>query len=216
MNLIATPAGGCRKVSAGMFAAFILWVAIVSGGTIGMIVYANTPGHSGQAPGSWPAGSRLSLDAKQPTLVMFVHPHCSCSRASLGELDELLARCHGKIKIYVVFIKPEGAVANWEKTDLWRTASSMPGVHAYVDNDGIEARRFHAETSGQTMLYDPHGALQFQGGITLGRGHAGDNPGRSALEEFVQEGHSSQRSTPVYGCSLFDDQCKQGDVTCKQ
>ena len=49
------------------------------------------------------------------------------------------------------------------------------------DDDGAEARRFGAETSGQTLLYDARGALAFSGGITGARGHAGDNAGRASL-----------------------------------
>lgn len=174
-----------------------------------MMRYANTPCASANPPNTWPAESRIPLDARRPTLIMFVHPLCPCSRASLGELDVLLARCSGQISANVVFIKPEGTMTNWEKSDLWRTASSMRGVKVYTDNGGIEARRFHAETSGQTVCYDHNGSLQFAGGITSSRGHSGDNEGRSALEEIMRQGYSIQSKAPVYGCSLFDDQCKQ-------
>jgi hypothetical protein len=146
---------------------------------------------------------------------MFAHPHCPCTRASLGELEVLLTHFPSQLNSYVVFLKPTGTAANWEKTDLWRKASSIPGVRVYTDDAGIEAHRFQSETSGQTLLYDRGGRLLFQGGITLSRGHAGDNPGRSAIEELLREGHSNQVKTPVFGCSLFEAQCKQGDVICK-
>ena len=56
------------------------------------------------------------------------------------------------------------------------------------DDDGAEARRFGAETSGQTLLYDEHGALLFSGGITGARGHAGDNAGRASLVALLNRG----------------------------
>jgi hypothetical protein len=180
-----------------------------------MTRYSNSPGGSGPAPIGWPADSQIPFDASRPTLLMFAHPRCPCARASLGELEVLLAQFPGQISARVVFLKPTDTNTNWEKTDLWRKASSMPHVTVYTDNAGIEARRFHAETSGQTLLYDRSGTLQFQGGITLGRGHAGDNPGRGALQELLREGHSKLTETPVFGCSLFDNKCQQGDVTCK-
>ena len=126
-----------------------------------------------------------------------------------------MAQVQGRVSAHVLVLKAAGTATDWEKTDLWRTASSIPGVTVSVDEAGVEARRFHAETSGQTLLYDRSGALQFQGGITLSRGHAGDNPGRSALQDLLRQGHSNQVKTPVFGCSLFETNCQQGDVICK-
>ena len=195
--------------------ALVLWLVVVGGATIQMIRYSNSAGGDRPAPASWPEGSRIPRDAQRPTLIMFAHPRCPCTRASLGELERLLAQVPDQLTVHVVFLKPVGTSEEWEKTDLWRKASSIPGVTVYVDNAGNEARRFHSETSGQTLLYDPSGNLRFQGGITVARGHAGDNPGRSALEELVREGHSNQTKTPVFGCALFESQCQKGKVTCK-
>jgi hypothetical protein len=193
----------------------VSWLTVVVGGTIQLARYSNTPGNDGPAPISWPADSHIPLDGKRPTLVMFVHPHCPCTRASLGELEVLMARVQGLVSAHVVVLKPSDTAANWEKTDLWRTASSIPGVSVYVDDAGLEARRFHAETSGQTLLYDQSGVLRFQGGITLSRGHAGDNPGRIALQDLLRDGYSKQDTTPVFGCSLFESNCQQGATLCK-
>jgi hypothetical protein len=197
------------KISVKVVIALTFWLGIVLGGTILLARYSNTPGNAGMAPVAWPADSQIPFDAKRPTLVMFVHPHCPCTRASLGELAVLLAQVQDRASVRVVVLKPVGTAANWEKTDLWHTASSIPGVTVYTDNAGIEARRFHSETSGETLLYDRSGALQFQGGITLSRGHAGDNPGRSALQDWLREGHANQVKTPVFGCSLFETNCQQ-------
>ena len=202
-------------VSLGAVFAFALWGVVVFGGTIAMMRYANIPGNSGSAPATWPSQSQISLNAHRPTLIMFAHPRCPCTRASLGELDVLLAKCRDRISANVVFLKADDTVTNWEKTDLWSKASSMPGVRVYSDNAGMEARRFHAETSGTTLLYDPSGVLRFQGGITMSRGHAGDNPGRTALQELALEGRSSRAATPVFGCSMFDAECRKGSSQCK-
>lgn len=181
-----------------------------------MTRYASTPGAGGRAPSRWPTESQIPFDASRATLVMFVHPRCPCTRASLGELEVLLAQFSGQLSTRVVFLKPTDTITNWEKTDLWRKASLIPGVTVYTDDAGIEAHRFHAETSGQTLLYDRSGALQFQGGITLDRGHAGDNPGRSAVLELLREGRSNEVKTPVYGCSLFGNACQEGDMPCRR
>jgi len=193
----------------------MLWLAVVCGATLLMSRYSNTPGNGGPATVVWPKESQILLDSRRPTLVMFAHPHCPCTRASLGELERLLAEVPGRLSACVVFLKPLGTCADWEKTDLWRKAASIPGVSVYADNAGSEARRFHSQTSGQTLLYNASGSLRFQGGITFARGHAGDNPGRTALQELLLEGHSNQVKTPVFGCALFEAQCQKGDILCK-
>lgn len=192
-----------------------LWGVLVIGGTVAMIGYSNTAGDNGKPPEHWPKQSQILFSGSKPALVMFVHPRCPCSRASLGELQILLAQFPGKLDMHVVFLKPAGTVTNWEKTDLWRTAASTPGVRVHSDISGAEALLFHAETSGQTLLYDQNGNLQFQGGITGGRGHAGDNPGRSAIGDFLRGGSLVDTKTPVYGCALFESHCTKGDATCK-
>jgi hypothetical protein len=126
-----------------------------------------------------------------------------------------MAQVPGRIQAYVVFLKPAATTENWEKTDLWRTASAIPGVNVLTDTAGIETRRFGAETSGQTVVYDTNGRLRFHGGITLARGHAGDNPGRSAIEELVTGVDFHEAKTPVFGCALFETQCQKGDSICK-
>ena len=78
-----------------------------------------------------------------------------------------------------------------------------PSVTVVRDDDGREAQRFGAATSGQTFLYDSRGALEFSGGITSARGHAGDNAGRTALISLVDRLETSQRRTQVFGCPLF-------------
>ena len=57
------------------------------------------------------------LDPARPTLVMLAHPRCTCTRASLAELAELMARVTQRPKAYVVFIKPGGVAEQWERTE---------------------------------------------------------------------------------------------------
>jgi hypothetical protein len=147
---------------------------------------------------------------------MAIHPHCPCSRASIGELAILMAHNHGRLAAFVVFVQPPGFDENWTKSDLWSSAGSIPGVTRIIDH-GAEAKRFGATTSGQTMVYDPLGRLLFSGGITAARGHFGDNAGVSTIARLLDtaETDAPERvvyrnnpvvyasSTPVYGCPLF-------------
>jgi hypothetical protein len=186
-----------------------IWLTAVVAVLALIAKYANDPGRPGAIPHQWPAQSLIALDTDRPTLIMFVHPYCPCTRASLGELDSLMARCRGQFNAHVVFVKPAGLGEFQAKSDLWRRASAIPGVTVHSDSSGSETRLFHPETSGQTVLYDRDGRLLFQGGITISRGHAGDNPGRSALVALLNHQLVNEVETPVFGCSLFDTHVQQ-------
>lgn len=188
-----------------ILASITLWLLVVGIGLSVLLSYENTPGVAAKPLESWPADSQIQRAPGRATLVMLVHPHCPCSRASLGELALLMAQSQGRLEAYVLFLKPAGFSDDWEKTDLWQSAAGINGVKPIVDHDGVEARRFHAKTSGQTVLYDAEGRLVFSGGITVARGHAGDNAGRSAIVSLVNARVAEQTETPVFGCPLFDD-----------
>jgi hypothetical protein len=166
--------------------------------------YSFTPGVAGAPPALWPAQSRLARKAGALTLVMVVHPQCSCSRASIGELAILMAQARGPLDANVILLNPPGFNNSWTKTDLWQSATAIPRVSATID-DGREARLFGAATSGQTMVYGGGGRLLFSGGITAARGHYGDNAGTHAIAALLEQpaAHGGGDRTAVYGCALF-------------
>ena len=177
------------------------WMLMIGVGLALLWDYENSPGPTAVAPIRWPAESRIHFATDRATLIMLTHPHCPCSRASIGELARLMAQAQGRVTAYVLFIKPAGSPEDWENSDLWQSAASIPGVEVVVDDD-IEAGRFHAMTSGQTVLYDAGGRLLFSGGITGSRGHYGDNAGRSAIVSLLNTGEAERAETVVFGCPL--------------
>jgi hypothetical protein len=189
-----------------------LWLLAVGTGFAMFLNYQNTGGQSGATPAQWPASTRLTPSATGDTLVMFAHPQCPCTRASIAELNRLLARISDHATAQVWFYQPAKLSPDWSKTGLWRSAAAIPGVTVQADLDGAEARRFGAETSGTVLLYDPQGTLLFKGGITGSRGHAGDNPGESAITSLCLGQPANVDQTPVFGCSLFS-QCDAPDTT---
>lgn len=180
----------------------VAWFIAAIAGMGMMATYEARPGIAAVPSGEWPTGTRVQLAKDRPTLILLAHPQCPCTRASIGELNALLADCEGKVDVNVLFLKPKGSPLNWEKTDLWRSAAAIPGVKTMTDEGGAEARRFHASTSGQTLLFDKNGRLLFSGGITAGRGHSGDNAGRDAIVSWVMTGKAKMKKTAVFGCSL--------------
>jgi hypothetical protein len=190
----------------------ILWVCAVCAGFAVLWNYGNTPGAPAHAPRSWPTASRLRPAGDLPTLVMIAHPHCPCTRASMTELSVLMTCCQGRLGATVLFVKPDGFEEEWEQADLWHEASRIPGVAVVSDAGGVEAARFGAATSGQTLLYDSKGGLLFSGGITSARAHEGDNDGLSAIQSLVVSAGADRSSTPVFGCPLQDpgSKCQAG------
>jgi hypothetical protein len=181
----------------------ILWLGGVVAGLGLLAGYDNRPGVGASAPSRWPAKSRLAPGNGRPTLVMLAHPRCDCTRASVAELAELMARSSQRPKAYVVFIRPSGVPGDWAQTDLWRTAAAIPDVIVERDDDGREAALFGAETSGQTLLYGADGRLLFSGGTTGARGHPGDNLGRATILALLNREDPHRANSPVFGCPLF-------------
>ena len=178
------------------------WLLAVGAGFVTLLNYSGTPGHAGTPVSCWPAHSRVRLDASRANLVMLAHPHCPCTRASIGSLAHIMTRCQGLVTAHVVFYKPAGFPQDWEQTDLWHAAAAIPGVEILCDEEGNEARRFGATTSGQVLLYSPGGEMLFSGGITVSRGHAGDNAGRDAVISTLTGRRADRTHCPVFGCPL--------------
>jgi hypothetical protein len=181
-----------------------VWIAAVAYGQRVLLNYDFAAAPSANAPSQWPVQSSLPRTSGLPTIVMVAHPHCPCTRATIEELAIIMARLHNRATAHVVFVHPRGFSEAWEKTDLWQSAARIPGVSVYSDMDAVEAARFGALASGQTFLFAPDGKLLFRGGIVPFRGHAGDNPGRTAIVSLVSTGAAKVQQTSVYGCSLHD------------
>ena len=180
----------------------LLWIAAIGAGMLVLLKHDYTPGITKTPAIHWPYDSQLRLANSCPTLIMFAHPQCPCTRASITELARLIASCKTKFKAYVLLFEPTVTPEGWDKTALWYSAKAIPGVTVLRDMDGIEAQRFHSTTSGQTMIYNPQGDLLFNGGITISRGHEGDNLGFDLAKLAINTSRSSNSQTPVFGCSI--------------
>jgi hypothetical protein len=180
-----------------------VWLLAATAGLAVLWKYDNAPGEAATAPKTWPRGTALTRAPDRPTLILLAHPHCSCTRASLTELAEALARAAVPPKTYVLFLRPEGFSDEWTMSELWRSAAALPSVNVIRDDNGSEARRFGVSTSGQTLLYDDGGNLLFAGGITGARAHQGDNDGRRSIVALLNREAPARRATNVFGCPLF-------------
>jgi len=182
----------------------ILWLGATGFGFLKLVRFENTPGEASAAPARWPQSSEIRRNDSRPTLVMILHPQCACSRAAVGELARIMSSAEGRADAHALFFRPAGVANEWVQNHLWRDASAIPGVEVRIDDQGKEARLFHATTSGAVVLYDRGGRLIFEGGITASRSHSGDNAGRSAIVALLNGGQPERTRTFVFGCSLLD------------
>lgn len=159
------------------------------------------PGEAADGTGAWPRVSALTPPDGRGTLVLFLHPRCPCSRVSVEEAEWLRAR-EPDARTIVVLVEPPGAPDGFADADgLESRLREKPWLEVHRDSGAREAASFGARTSGQSFVYDRLGRLAYRGGLTAGRGHAGENAGRrSALSALRGEGR--QADYPVFGCAL--------------
>lgn len=183
----------------------IIWLALVTVGITVILTYANTPGEA--APkADWPKNTILRLDAIKPTLVMFLHTQCPCSKAAVEEIQSIMNKDNSKEKIIVLYYKPKDKPDSWvTSASLW-TKLSNSRVKQVIDTDGVEAKKFNSKTSGQSFLYTNMGQIVFSGGITASRGHSGNSPGQEDIINFVNhpDQYSQYKNSKVFGCSLHN------------
>jgi len=188
-----------------IFGAVLFWILAVGVGIKILLAYSNTPGKLSTPPSDWPASTAIQPQRNRACLLVFAHPQCPCSRATINELARIMAGSQGKVQAYVVFLAPKSAKRDWIRGNLWKAASAIPDVRVIADEDANEMRRFGASTSGQSLLYNARGHLLFNGGLTVARGHEGPNDGADAVFSFLQTGAAQRKTAPVFGCSLLDE-----------
>ena len=116
-------------------------IGLVSG--FSLIVSHNfATGNVSSAPIEWPDGINLESDANHPTLLVFIHPQCPCSSATIGELERLLADVNQQVKCTILMVCPSDHVDQWMKSKNTERSKSIEGVQIVVDVDGTTAAKF--------------------------------------------------------------------------
>lgn len=186
-----------------LFAVVGVWLGILWLGFWQVHAYSSRAGASGAAPPQIASGTLAPLAHAGPRLVVFAHPHCPCTRASLTELATILELSQQAVAAEVHFVRPPGVPAGWERTATWKAAAKLPGVRVFGDEAGVLAERLGAATSGHAVLYDAAGKLLFQGGLTRARGQTGDSPARRTILRLLA-GEAAPAQAQVYGCPLLN------------
>lgn len=192
-----------------MYSAIVAWSASLIAGYLWTINYgfATYKASNNFQQSGWPQGSSLILADNRPTLLLFLHPKCPCTRASIRELERILTgqglTPQQRPKLIAVATLAPDAPDEWRHTDTITSALQLPNASIAWDVDGTESHRFGAVTSSTVMLYLPNGNRLFAGGITASRGHEGDNAGSDrVLDVLSQHDQTPKVSTPAFGCRL--------------
>lgn len=179
-----------------------IWVASIACAFSALLAYHNMPGERSDHTVVWPSNNAIKLDTQRANLLVFIHPQCPCSVATLNELTRIQSVCRNRINTQVVFYSPLDM--QWEDASRVHQALAIPNVHITNDATGDLSRRFGALTSGHALLYSSEGRRVFSGGITPARGHEGENLGRNAIIQYVLGGKTSCEETNVFGCPIIE------------
>jgi hypothetical protein len=185
----------------------VAWCAAVGWGWFAMTAYSlKTEDDSAATMAEWPVGSQLPRAQRQPTLLVFLHPKCPCSRATATELERLLDRPEGAAapacQVFVVAVTPASPDEGWTETPLLDRCRRLPGAQVIIDRGGHEAALFGAATSGTALWFDAAGRRQYDGGITIARGHEGASVGGAALARLLNGEEATVDCLPAFGCRL--------------
>ena len=211
---------------------------------VGLIIYGFGLWNAyDQRPGEVPEATAVAVPSISPIgswrVMMFVHPHCPCSRASVLELRRLLHQlaataAEESVQAVVFVVRPPDAPVGWEQGELLRALSLHQEVSVTLDCGGLEAKRWEATTSGHVIVLDPQGRVRFRGGITPGRGQQGSSLGSQRIVQMIREASHMAKiddarvsgmdgkeapnesgdpvfTTPVYGCPLWTPGGKAND-----
>jgi hypothetical protein len=207
---LAHPPGEVRKRARGGGAMTALvvatWAAAAVAGTVVLARFHSTPGPSlAGGAGRWPEGGALPAPAGRASLLVFLHPHCPCTSATVAGLERVLAAAGSRPRdVRIVVFHPATATPAWSDGGLVERARLLPGAVVHADPGGAEAARFGAVTSGTVLAFDADGVRRFAGGVTPSRGHEGDCPGAAAVESFLRDGTPSPDTFPVFGCPILE------------
>ena len=180
----------------------VCWVCGVVASVVAVERYSNRDGSTTPLELVWPQESQLTLSPDTLTALIFAHPKCPCTQATVQEFQRIEARHPRAFDTIVVFPVTPAQEAAWRDTRLVRDAKQIQSATVVFDRGGVEARQFRCAVSGQVLLFAPDGHLLFSGGVTPARGHEGNNGGQEAFEHQVENPDSPPLTFPVFGCGL--------------
>ncbi|PZM81110.1 MAG: RedB protein [Candidatus Melainabacteria bacterium] len=183
-------------------AAYLIWISLLFVGHLVLYEYELTPSPLANSKRVFPQSSDVQLAHGRQNIVMFLHPSCPCSEASVDEFHELMRAGEKDSVGTVVFYMPPEKEPEWSLAPIVQRVKRIRNVTIEYDTDGSRAETFGVTTSGHVLIYDGRGILQFTGGITGSRGHTGENHYFDLAKQCILARRAKYTTTPVFGCAL--------------
>jgi hypothetical protein len=217
MSEPTSPTRTSDRLSWPLAAALIVWIAIAVAGWYGISAYGfnGDPQATTSIVSQWPVDSTIVRLTERPTLVLFLHPKCPCSRATVGELERLpvLVPSDALPDVCVVAAAPRATGDLWWSSPFLDRVARLPNARMVRDPGGVETDLFGARVSGTVLLFDPAGKRLYAGGVTMSRGHAGDNVGLQAVTDLLVNPRADVSSIPPLGCAMVRENRQPASAT---
>ena len=111
----------------------LTWLIAVVASIAAGLLYDFRPSSTIPTLRQWPIDSRLSRVEDKPTLILFAHPRCPCTVATLEELAEILNGIDQSLTINIVFVVPTNAGAQWHRSKSVQLARQIPDACVTFD-----------------------------------------------------------------------------------
>ncbi len=199
--------------------ASVIWLSCIAAFIPSLLDHMAKPGANAVLNlETWPSISPISPAEDGQTLLLFAHPQCPCTLATLAELERLLVypiptQFHAILVLPVPEDHAHNQATATNHSAVLNYASQIPGLTVTIDNEAEITRAFGIRTSGHCLLYGKDKTLLYSGGLTPLRGHEGPCEGNIALSQCLIGKIPASRYAPVFGCALY--QGKQVIITDK-
>lgn len=148
---------------------------------------------------------RIGAETGKPIAVVFLHPHCPCSQATVAMIERSLSTLpNEQYEIMFIHYVSMDHDQQWNNSALIRKVHSIPRVTVIPDPHSHIAAAFGARISGEVLAFDSSGTRAYHGGVTNSRGHEGANPGIEAMEAVLRGETPELAELPTYGCVLTE------------
>ncbi len=189
---------------------FAIWGILIVCGAQVLISYTNARRNQPAFEDIDPASLAHFVGSSEYSLILFLHPKCSCSRATIRELKSVLSRAPQAYQLTVVMYCPEEKPESWTEGVNERLARRL-GPRKWVVDSGELFSRNHILDSGHVLCFDRNQELRFSGGVTVSRPHEGPNQARLALARILDGGPQAKVHFPVFGCSIHSLEMFRGE-----
>lgn len=180
-----------------------IWVGSIIWSTKAMLIFQFTPGKMGKVFNDFPQKSKLVLDQTLPTLILFLHPKCTCSKASVEEIKIIKSSIKKEFKLIAV-VQTASLKLTDELEKLKEELSTLPHSTIVNDSYSFETNLFSVKTSGQIYIYSSFGELIYTGGSTSSRGTSSPSELRRTIASILETNKKPHQliTKSIYGCEM--------------